>query len=145
MWLLHVCHCDLATTLRPCLMSKAEDLLQENLDSFRLYILFPYTTNLNRVHTHPIQQLYSIIELKGDTDAVMMNRYMETETVSLPTLQSFKYLGSTTDRRGGATCRQQSGEGMVEMERTEWSDLRQESTNENESPHIPNSDSNDFV
>ena len=103
MWLLHVCHCDLATKLRPCLMSKAQVLLQENLDLFRLNILFPYTTTLNRVHTHQIQQLYSIIELKEDIDPVMMNRYMETETVGLPTLQSFKYIGSTIDRRGGAT------------------------------------------
>ena len=31
----------------------------------------------------------------------------------------------------------QSGEGMVEMERANWSDFRQESTNENEGPHIP--------
>ena len=37
------------------------------------------------------------------TDAVRMKRYMETETVNLPTVQSFKYLGSTIDRRGGAS------------------------------------------
>ena len=32
-----------------------------------------------------------------------MKIYMETETVNLPTVQSFKYLGSTIDRRGGAS------------------------------------------
>ncbi len=40
---------------------------------------------------------------KGDTDPVRMQRYMETEMVNLPTVQSFKYLGSTIDRRGGAS------------------------------------------
>ena len=39
----------------------------------------------------------------GDTDPVRMKRYMETEMVNLPTVQSFKYLGSTIDRRGGAS------------------------------------------
>ena len=34
----------------------------------------------------------------GDTDSVRMKRYMETEMVNLPTVQSFKYLGSTIDR-----------------------------------------------
>ena len=29
--------------------------------------------------------------------------YMETEMVNLPTVQSFRYLGSTIDRRGGAS------------------------------------------
>ena len=29
---------------------------------------------------------------------------------------------------------------MVDKERTEWSDLRQESSNENETPDIPDSD-----
>ena len=33
---------------------------------------------------------------------------------------------------------------MVEIERDDWSDLRQESTNENEAPRIPDSVSNDF-
>ena len=32
-----------------------------------------------------------------------MKRYMETEPVNLPTVQSFKYLGSTIGRRGGAS------------------------------------------
>ena len=38
-----------------------------------------------------------------DTDPVMMKRYMDTEMVNLPTVQSFKYLGSTIDRGGGAS------------------------------------------
>ena len=40
---------------------------------------------------------------KGDTDPVRMQRYMETEMVNLPTVQSFKYLGSTKYRGGGAS------------------------------------------
>ena len=43
------------------------------------------------------------LQTTGDNDPVRMNRYMETETVNLPTVQSFKYLGSTIDRGGGAS------------------------------------------
>ena len=32
-----------------------------------------------------------------------MKRYMETEMVNLPTVQSFKYIGSTIDKGGGAS------------------------------------------
>ena len=35
----------------------------------------------------------------GDTDPVRMKRYMEIEMINLPTVQSFKYLGSTIQRR----------------------------------------------
>ena len=42
------------------------------------------------------------LQTAGDTDPVRMKRYMETEMVNLPTVQSFKYLGSTIDRGGGA-------------------------------------------
>ena len=45
----------------------------------------------------------SHIQTTWDTDPVRMKRYMETETVNLPTVQSFKYLGSTVDRKGGAS------------------------------------------
>ena len=38
-----------------------------------------------------------------ETDPVGMKSYMETEMVNLPTVQSFKYIGSTIDRRGGAS------------------------------------------
>ena len=49
---------------------------------------------------------------------------------------------ATIDRRGSQQRRgEQSGKGMVEMERTEWSDLRQESSNEIEAPDIPDSGS----
>ena len=34
---------------------------------------------------------------------------------------------------------------MVDMTRTEWSDLRQESSNTIEAPDIPDSDSTDFA
>ncbi len=43
------------------------------------------------------------LQTTGDTDPVRMKRYMETEIVILPTVQSFKYLGSTINRRGGAS------------------------------------------
>ncbi len=43
------------------------------------------------------------LQTTRDTDPVRMKRYMETEIVNLPTIQSFKYLGSTIDRRGGAS------------------------------------------
>ena len=42
------------------------------------------------------------LQTTGDTDPVKMKRYMDTEMVNLPTVQSFKYLGSTIDR-GGAS------------------------------------------
>ena len=38
-----------------------------------------------------------------ETDPVGTKNHMETEMVNLPTIQSFKYLGSTIDRRGGAS------------------------------------------
>ena len=41
-------------------------------------------------------------QITGDTDPVRMKRYMETVMVNMPTVQSFKYLGSTIDR-GGAS------------------------------------------
>ena len=66
--------------------------------------------------------------------------------VNLPTVQSFKYIGSTIDRRGGASKDVENivaKAWLVEMERTEWSDLRQESPNEIEDPDIPDSDSTD--
>ena len=42
------------------------------------------------------------LQTTGDTDPVRMKRYMETEMVNLPTVQSFKYIGSTIDG-GGAS------------------------------------------
>ena len=79
------------------------------------------------------------IHTTGATDPVRMKRYMETETDNLPTVQHFKYLGSTIYRRGGTSKRrgEQNGKCMVEIERSDWSKLRQESTNENEAPDIP--------
>ena len=43
------------------------------------------------------------LQTTGDTDPVRMKRYMETEMVNLPTVQSFKYIGPTIDRGGGAS------------------------------------------
>ena len=42
------------------------------------------------------------VQTTGETDPVGMKKYMEAEVVNLPTVQSFKYLGSTIDR-GGAS------------------------------------------
>ena len=39
------------------------------------------------------------LQTTGDTDPVRMKRYMEIEMINLPTVQSFKYLGSTIQRR----------------------------------------------
>ena len=51
---------------------------------------------LSRVKTEHLQTTQ-------DTDPVRMKRYMETEMVNLPTVQPFKYIGSTIDRGGGAS------------------------------------------
>ena len=42
------------------------------------------------------------LQTTEETDPVGMKKYMETEVVNLTTVQSFKYLGSMIDRRGGA-------------------------------------------
>ena len=69
-----------------------------------------------------------------------------TESVNFPTVQSFKYFGSTIYRGGSQQRRgEQSSKGMVEMERTEWRYLRQENANEIEAPDIPDSDSADVA
>ncbi len=39
-----------------------------------------------------------LVQTAGDTAPVRMKRYMEIEIINLPTVQSFKYLGSTIDR-----------------------------------------------
>ena len=86
------------------------------------------------------------LQTTEETNPVEMKSYMETEMVNLPTDQSFKYLGSTVDRRGRASkdVENRVAKGMVGTERTEWSDLRQESPNEIEDPDIlPESDSTD--
>ena len=43
------------------------------------------------------------LQTTEETDPVGMKNYMETKMVNLPTVQSFKYLGSMIDRRGGAS------------------------------------------
>ena len=43
------------------------------------------------------------LQTTGDTDLVRMKIYMEIEMINLPTVQSFKYLGPTIDRGGGAS------------------------------------------
>ena len=43
------------------------------------------------------------LQTTGETDPVRMKRYMVTEMVNLPAVQSFRYIGSTIDRRRGAS------------------------------------------
>ena len=43
------------------------------------------------------------LQITEETDPVGMKSYVETEMVNLPTVQSFKYLGSMIDRGGGAS------------------------------------------
>ena len=43
------------------------------------------------------------LQTTGVTDPIRMKRYMETDMVNFPTVQSFKYLGSTIYRGGGAS------------------------------------------
>ena len=43
------------------------------------------------------------LQTTGDTDPVRMKIYMQTEMVNLPTVQCFKYIGSTIDIGGGAS------------------------------------------
>ena len=43
------------------------------------------------------------LQTTEETYPVGMKKYMETELVNLPTVQSFKYLGSMIARRGGAS------------------------------------------
>ena len=43
------------------------------------------------------------LQTTRDTDPVRMKRFMETEMENFPTVQSFKYLGSTIDRVGGVS------------------------------------------
>ena len=60
------------------------------------------------------------LQTTGDTDPVRMKRYMETEMVNLPTVQSFKYLGSTIDRGGGAS---KDGDNRVTKAWSKWREL----------------------
>ena len=53
------------------------------------------------------------------------------------------WINDRQERRSQQRRGEQCSKGMVEMERTEWSDLRQESPNEIEDPDIPDSDSTD--
>ena len=61
------------------------------------------------------------LQTTEETDSVRMKRYMETEIVNLPTFQSFKYLGSTIDRRGGASKEMESS--RVAKAWSKWREL----------------------
>ena len=60
------------------------------------------------------------LQTTGDTDPVMVKRYMETEMANLPTVQSFKYPGSTIDRGGGAS---KDVDNRVTKAWSKWSEL----------------------
>ena len=67
--------------------------------------------------------------------------------VYLPTVQSFKYLGSTINRGGGASedVENRVTKAWSKLARTEWSDLQQENSNKIEAPDISDSDLIDFA
>ena len=82
-------------------------------------------TKISRAKTEHLQTT-------RDTRPVRVKRCMETEMDNLPTVLSFKYIGSTIDRGGGAIKDveresdrdRERDKGMFEMEGAEWSDLR---------------------
>ena len=65
-------------------------------------------------------------ELHGDRNGQLANS---------PVLQ-ISWINDRQERRSQQRHGEQSGKGMVEIERTEWRDLRQESPNEIEDPDI---------
>ena len=67
---------------------------------------------VSRAKTEHLQTIW-------DTDPVRMKRYMKTEIVNLPTVQSFKYLGSEKNR-GGAN---KDVENRVTKARSKWREL----------------------
>ena len=88
------------------------------------------------------------LQTTEETDPVGMKSYMDTEMVNFPTVQSFKYIGSRIDRRGGASKDVENRVAkawskLMERTESEWSDLRQKSPNEIEDPDIPDSYSTD--
>ena len=64
------------------------------------FILFP----LNYIEPFVSNCIYCLFILKttGNTYPVRTKIYVDTEMVNLPTVQSFKYLGSTITSGGGA-------------------------------------------
>ena len=60
------------------------------------------------------------LQTTEDTDPVRMKRYMDTEMVNLPTVQSFKQLGSTIDRGGGSS---KDMDNRVTMAWSKWREL----------------------
>ena len=58
---------------------------------------------------------------------------------------SMPYCSTRQKRRSEQRRGQRIGKDMTEMERTEWSDLLQESSNEIKAPDIPDSDSTDVA
>ena len=57
------------------------------------------------------------LQTTGGTYPARMKMYMETEVVNIPTVQCFKYLGPTIDRRGGAS---KDVESRVEKAWSKW-------------------------
>ena len=76
------------------------------------------------------------LQTTGDTYPVRMKRYTETATVNKAVLQISR-INDRQRRRSQQRRGEQISKGMVAMERAGWSDIRQESSNENEVNDIP--------
>ena len=74
-------------------------------------------------------------EIHGDRNCQLANS---------PVLK-ISWINDRQERRSQQRRGEQSSKGNVEMERNEWSDLQQESSNENEAPDIPDSDLTDVA
>ena len=72
----------------------------------------------------------------------MLHGDINGQLAKSPVLQ-ISWINDRQERRSQQRRGEQGSKGVVKMERTEWSDLRQESPNEIEDPGIPESDSTD--
>ena len=83
-----------------------------------------------------------------DTNPVRMNEEIHGDRTSQlansPVLQISR-INDRQKRRSQQRRGEQSGRDMVGMERSERGDMRQESSNENKAPDIPDSDSTDVA
>ena len=85
----------------PCAMLFADDLVLCDPDREMMELrLERWRECMEKIGLKVSRAKTEHLQTTGDTDPVRMKRYMETEMVNLPTVQSFKYLGSTIDRGG---------------------------------------------
>ena len=84
------------------------------------------------------------LQTTWDTNPVRMNEEIHGDgtgqLANSPVLQISR-INDRQKRRSQQRRGEQSGKGMVERERADWSYLQQESSNENEGPDTPDSDS----